>query len=115
MKGDVIAVLDVSRLIRMGVLSNHMIALAHSLGVQLRTKSHRDGLHFANPNYWVAYRWIPAECIERYILISAMRKIYKYKGIGMWTESRLVWQVGAWKLLFRLSACHPTMEQFKKS
>jgi len=79
--GEVIAVINSSKLIRMGVLFNRTTTLASHLGLSPR-KTDPKRLSYANENYWVAYRWIPAECIERYLTISDLRKICEERGIG---------------------------------
>ena len=50
----------------------------------LRTARQPGGVQYANPNYWVAYRWVPAECIEFYISLSFLRKACEIRGIGTW-------------------------------
>jgi len=82
MEGDIIAVINTTKLLGTGVLFNRTTTLAKHFGVQLRTATNPGGLHYANPNYWVAYRWIPAECIERYVSISTLRGLCEKKGIG---------------------------------
>ncbi|OJD16003.1 hypothetical protein AJ78_03795 [Emergomyces pasteurianus Ep9510] len=82
MAGDCIAVMDVSKLIAAGVLINRTTTLAMDLGVQLRSSSNPEGLPFANPNYWVAYRWVPAECIAFCTSTSNMRDVCKQNNIG---------------------------------
>ncbi|OJJ53533.1 hypothetical protein ASPSYDRAFT_94733 [Aspergillus sydowii CBS 593.65] len=82
MKGDMIAVINVSKLLRMGVLFNRTTTLAKSLDMALRTARQPGGVQYANPNYWVAYRWVPAECIEFYISLSFLRKACEIRGIG---------------------------------
>lgn len=83
-EGDMIAVISVSKLLAMGVLFNRTTALANSLGMDLR-KGHRPpGLQYANSNYWVSYRWIPAECIECYISENFLQKACDSHGIGTW-------------------------------
>ncbi|PKX94920.1 uncharacterized protein P174DRAFT_119703 [Aspergillus novofumigatus IBT 16806] len=80
--GDMIAVINVSKLLAMGVLFNRTTTLAKSLGMNLRTECQLTGLQFANPNYWVAYRWIPAECIELYISEPFLQEACDSRGIG---------------------------------
>jgi len=70
--GDRIAVINVPKL-----LFNRTSTLAKSLGMKLWTPVQPTGLQFANENYWVAYRWIPAECIERYISILPRDSLQK--------------------------------------
>lgn len=76
-----VAVISVSKLLAMGVLFNRTTTLAESLGIALKRKNRPDGLQYANQNYWVAYRWIPAECIEFYTSISDLRTICKHHGV----------------------------------
>ncbi|KAL6237466.1 hypothetical protein BDW75DRAFT_228657 [Aspergillus navahoensis] len=66
-EGDMIAVINVSKLLAMQVLFDRTTTLAEKLGMRLWDRQWRTGLQYANFNYWVAYRWIPAECIECYI------------------------------------------------
>jgi hypothetical protein len=80
--GDMIAVINVSKLLAMGVLFNRTTTLAKSLGMKLWAECKPTGLQFANPNYWVAYRWIPAECIELYISEPFLREACDSRGIG---------------------------------
>lgn len=83
-KGDMIAVISVSKLLAMGVLFNRTTALANSLGMDLRTRHRPLGLKYANSNYWVAYRWVPAECIECYISEHLLLKACNNHGVGAW-------------------------------
>jgi hypothetical protein len=80
--GDMIAVINVLKLFAMGVLFNRTTTLAKSLGMNLRTGCQPTGLQFVNPNYWVAYRWIPAECIELYISEPFLQGACDSRGIG---------------------------------
>ncbi|ODM19087.1 hypothetical protein SI65_05704 [Aspergillus cristatus] len=80
--GDRIAVINVQKLLAMGVLFNRTSTLAKSLGMELWTPIQPTGLQYANENYWIAYRWIPAECIERYISISSLEMACKNNTIG---------------------------------
>ncbi|KAL4904041.1 hypothetical protein BDW74DRAFT_185746 [Aspergillus multicolor] len=80
--GKMIAVINVSNLLAMGVLFNRTTTLAESLGMALRTRRLPTGFQYANSNYWVAYRWVPAECIEFYISEPFLRKAYDIRGIG---------------------------------
>jgi hypothetical protein len=50
--------------------------------MNLRTGCQPTGLQFVNPNYWVAYRWIPAECIELYISEPFLQEACDSRGIG---------------------------------
>jgi hypothetical protein len=77
--GDMIAVTNASKLLAMGILFNRTIALAKSLGMNLRTECQPTGLQFTNPNYWVA---VPAECIELYTSQPFLRKACDSRGIG---------------------------------
>ena len=79
-----IAVISVSKLLAMGVLFNRTTALANSLGMDLRTRHRPLGLEYANSNFWVAYRWVPAECIECYISEHFLQKACNNHGIGAW-------------------------------
>jgi hypothetical protein len=81
---NTIAVISVSKLMRMGVLFNRTTTLARSLDMDLRTAHQPTGLQYANSNYWVAYRWIPAECIEFYISVPFLRNACDIRGIGAW-------------------------------
>ncbi|KAI9933663.1 hypothetical protein MW887_008136 [Aspergillus wentii] len=81
-EGDKIAVISVSKLLAMGVLINRTTTLAESLNMPLRRGNQPDGLEYANLNYWVAHRWIPAECIESYISISLLQKACASRGIN---------------------------------
>lgn len=83
-KGDIIAVISVSKLLAMGVLFNRTTALANSLGMDLRTGRRPLGLEYANSNFWVAYRWVPAECTECYISENFLQKACDSHGIGAW-------------------------------
>ena len=82
--GDMIAVISVPKLLRMGVLFNRTTTLAKSLGMDLQTACRPTGLQYANSNYWVAYRWIPAESIEFYISEPFLQKACDSHGISEW-------------------------------
>lgn len=81
-EGNMIAVINVSKLLGMGVLFNRTTTLAKSLDMALRTAGRPTGLQYANYNYWIAYRWIPAECIEFYISESVLQTACNIHGIG---------------------------------
>ncbi|GKZ61329.1 hypothetical protein AnigIFM49718_008039 [Aspergillus niger] len=80
--GDMIAVVNVSKLLAMQVLFNRTTTLAEKLGMKLWSGHRPTGLQYANPNYWFAYRWIPAECIECYVSEIFLRKACQSHGIG---------------------------------
>lgn len=71
--GQVIAVISVQKLLPMKVLFNRTTTLAEKLGVKTWSPSQPRGVKWANPNYWVAYRWVPAECIQSYISVASLR------------------------------------------
>ncbi|OKO96498.1 hypothetical protein PENSUB_10673 [Penicillium subrubescens] len=61
-----------------------------------------NGLNWPNSNYWVAYRWIPAECIEFCISMESLQRACKEKNLneerrkqfkvkGPENESNFVW------------------------
>jgi hypothetical protein len=77
-----IAVIDVSKLLAMRVLFCRTTTLAAKLGMGTWTPSRMNGLNWANPNYWVAYRWIPAECIEFCISMKSLRRACEEQNIG---------------------------------
>lgn len=79
MEGKVIAVISASKLQRMGVLFNRTTTLARHLEIPI-TRSER--VEYVHENYWVAYRWIPVECIERYLTLSDLIEICARRGIG---------------------------------
>ncbi|RAK71465.1 uncharacterized protein BO72DRAFT_490501 [Aspergillus fijiensis CBS 313.89] len=80
-RGDMIAVINVSKLFAMRVLFNRTTTLAEKLGMKLWSGSQSTGLQYANPNYWVAYRWIPAECIECYVSEDLLQEACQSHGI----------------------------------
>ncbi|PYI19099.1 hypothetical protein BO99DRAFT_146368 [Aspergillus violaceofuscus CBS 115571] len=80
-EGEMIAVINVSKLLAMQVLFNRTTTLAEKLGMNLWNRHRATGLQYANPNYWVAYRWIPAECIECYVSEIVLRKACDSRGI----------------------------------
>jgi hypothetical protein len=82
-EGDVVAVINVSKLLALDVAFNRTTTLNESLHADSATGNISNGLQFANSNDWVAYRWIPAECIERYTSIHSLRRACKFRGIGM--------------------------------
>ncbi|OJD23731.1 hypothetical protein ACJ73_04917 [Blastomyces percursus] len=82
MDRDMIAVINTSRLLAMGVLFNRTTTFAEKFGMELWKVDLPTGLQYANYNYWVAYRWIPAECIECYISGSCLREACDRLGIA---------------------------------
>lgn len=82
LRGDIIAVIDVSKLLAMRVLFSRTTALAKKLGVESWTPFRKKGLNWVNTNYWVAYRWVPAECIELCISVKSLRSACKEHEIG---------------------------------
>ncbi|KAJ5763237.1 hypothetical protein N7533_001918 [Penicillium manginii] len=73
LRGQMIAVINVQKLLAMKVLFNRTTTLAERLGMKTWTPSQPRGIRWANPNYWVAYRWVPAECIQSYISVASLR------------------------------------------
>jgi hypothetical protein len=73
LRGQMIAVINVQKLLAMKVLFNRTTTLAERLGMQTWSPSQPKGISWANSNYWVAYRWIPAECIQSYISVASLR------------------------------------------
>jgi hypothetical protein len=69
-----VAVIDASKLIQLGVLFNRTTTLADHLG---RENYGEDGLQYAHRDYWVAYRWVPAESILRYISLTQLQHLRK--------------------------------------
>lgn len=78
MRGHPIAVISVPKLLAMDVLFNRTTTLADSLKMEPRA------LRYANENYWVAYRWIPYECIESYISKNSLEMAWKNHSNGTW-------------------------------
>lgn len=76
-KGDMIAVINVSKLLTMGVLFGRTTTLTDKLGMNAWSPSLTKGLRWVNPNYWVAYRWVPAECIEFCMSVEFLRSVCK--------------------------------------
>lgn len=73
LRGEIIAVISVQKLLAMKVLFNRTTTLAKRLGMKTWAPSQPKGISFANPNYWVAFRWVPAECIQSYISVASLR------------------------------------------
>lgn len=82
MEGDIIAVINVSKLLAMRVLFNRTTTLCDKLGIEAWSPVRQNGLSWVNRSYWVAYRWVPAECIEFYISIAALKKACNQQVIG---------------------------------
>ena len=82
LKGDMIAVINVSKLLAMRVLFNRATTLAKKMDIETWAPSRTRGLSWVNPNYWVAYRWVPAECIEFCISVASLRSACKEHDIG---------------------------------
>lgn len=82
LKGDMIAVINVSKLIAMRVLFGRTTTLTDKLGMNAWAPSRTKGLSWVNSNYWVAYRWVPAECIEFCMSVESLRSACKEHSIG---------------------------------
>ncbi|KAJ5640316.1 uncharacterized protein N7484_008178 [Penicillium longicatenatum] len=82
LEGDMIAVIGVSKLLAMRVLFTRTTTLCDKLGLEAWSPSRDNGLSWVNRNYWVAYRWVPAECIEFCISVAFLRSACKEHGIG---------------------------------
>jgi hypothetical protein len=82
LKGDMIAVINVKKLLAMKVLFNRTTTLAEKLDIKTWAPSRPRGISWVNPNYWVAYRWVPAECIESYISVASLRSACTKHEIG---------------------------------
>lgn len=74
LRGEMIAVINVKKLLVMKVLFNRTTTLAKRLGMKTWAPSQPRGIKWANPNYWVAYRWIPADCIQSYVSVESLRR-----------------------------------------
>lgn len=62
-----IAVINPSKLRRMRVLFERTTTLAENLGIPRP--------EYATENFWIAYRWIPAECIECFLTLKGFHEI----------------------------------------
>ncbi|GLA78630.1 hypothetical protein AtubIFM55763_011644 [Aspergillus tubingensis] len=82
LEGEMIAVIDVSKLLAMRVLFSRTTTLCTKLGIDAWAPSRSNGLSWVNPNYWVAYRWVPAECIEFCVSVEFLRSACKEHSIG---------------------------------
>jgi hypothetical protein len=87
-KVDVIAVINVKKLLAMKVLFNRTTTLAERLDVETWAPSRPRGVNYANSNYWVAYRWVPAECIQSYISVASLRNACIKHEIGELSGAR---------------------------
>jgi hypothetical protein len=76
LEGDIIAFINVKKLRAMKVLFNRTTTLAERLGIEAWARSRQRGISYINRNYWVAYRWVPAECIELYISVQSLRNTF---------------------------------------
>lgn len=82
---DMIVIINVSRLLVMGVLFNRTTTFAEKFDMKLWKEHLLSGLQFANYNYWVVYRWISAEYIECYISESCLREACDSLDIDEWS------------------------------
>ncbi|KAB8257963.1 hypothetical protein BDV32DRAFT_76654 [Aspergillus pseudonomiae] len=87
-RGDMIAVINPSKLLAFKVLFNRTTTLAEELRVDLWAKDRATGLQWANKNYWVAYRWIPAECIEFCISPTSLTRACETHKIGRYDYAK---------------------------
>ncbi|KAK4074646.1 hypothetical protein Purlil1_12902 [Purpureocillium lilacinum] len=62
-----IAVISTTKLQKMGVLFNRTTTLARKLNIPRPM--------YATSNFWISYRWIPAECIECYLTVEGFHAI----------------------------------------
>lgn len=66
-KKGYIAVINPSKLQMMRVLFERTTSLARQLGIPRP--------EYATDNFWIAYRWIPAQCIECYLTLAGFHEI----------------------------------------
>lgn len=83
-----VAIVNTSKLLEMGVLCNRTTTLALRLSMPLWKADPNKGLSYANENFWVAYRWIPEECMEYYISSAYFLRFCHQQGIGTFCNGR---------------------------
>lgn len=84
-----IAIINTTKLKQMGVLFQRTTTLATRWEISLWNQANPGGLQYANDNYWVAYRWIPSQCIEGYTTPSDLQQYCRAKGIRKSLKSTL--------------------------
>ncbi|PYH78428.1 hypothetical protein BO82DRAFT_156603 [Aspergillus uvarum CBS 121591] len=83
-----IAVINMSKLLAFKVLFNRTTTLAKECRVGLWAENRDTGLQWANNNYWVAYRWIPVECIEFFISVATLERVCESHNIEQFDHAK---------------------------
>ena len=81
-----IAFINVKNLELMGVLHGLGRSWAMEAGVELYSAENRDGIHYLGPAHWLAYGWIPVQCIDDDWSLNHFRQVCSECGIS---EGRL--------------------------
>jgi hypothetical protein len=59
-----IAFINVKKLELMGVLHGQARVWAMKAGAESYSAKNQDGVHYLGPTHWLAYGWIPSQCID---------------------------------------------------
>lgn len=70
-----IAFINVKKLELMGVLHGQARAWAMKAGADSYSSKNQDGIHYLGPTYWLAYSWIPSQCIDNVWSLDDFRQV----------------------------------------
>lgn len=75
-----IAFINVEKLNRMGIIYQRSDLLALQAKILVYSKSNESGVMFTSVDHWLAYAWIPPQCIERVTSLQRFRYLYEAHG-----------------------------------
>ena len=85
-----IAFINVKKLELTGVVHGLGSSWAMKAGAELYSAKNRDGIHYLGPTHWLAYGWIPVQCIDDIWSLSDFRQVCNEPGISEGSNS-LLW------------------------
>ena len=75
-----VAFVNVEKLNRMGVIFQRSDLLALQANIAVYSTSNQQGVKYTSVDHWLAFSWIPPQCIERIVSLRSFRALYKAHG-----------------------------------
>ena len=75
-----VAFVNVEKLKRMGVIFQRSDLLALQANIAVYSTSNQQGVKYTSVDHWLAFSWIPPQCIERIVSLRSFRALYKAHG-----------------------------------
>lgn len=78
---DRVAFIDTVRLNRLAILYERSDKLADRANIPRYSWTDETGVRFTWPGHWLAYAWIPAECIVSVVTLQRFRELCREHGV----------------------------------